>query len=115
MEEGRWRYMEENRLIELFHTAGIIHFVARITVDYLQSATVGDAIRIETGLIKGGRSSFTMGQDMYLDATGKKIIEAGVTNVFVDGNSHKVAVPNRRFIDGWSDLALIQEEEESDG
>ena len=107
LEEGRWGYMEENHLIDLFHAIGIIHVVARITVDYRRSATVGDTLRIETGLVEKGRSSFTMGQTVCLDGAGTEILAAGVTNVFVDTKNRKAVAPDCRLIAGWSDLAEL--------
>ena len=115
LEEGRWGYMEDNRLLDLFHSTGMSHVVIRIAVDYKHGATAGDTIRIETGLVKAGRSSFTMGQNIYLDATGIKILEAEVVNVFMDGNNRKAIVPDSTFVSGWSDLAEVRKKEAING
>lgn len=105
LEEGRWDYMEKNRLFDLFHETGMLHVVTRLTVDYRNSARAGEILAVETGLLRAGTSSFTMGQQVRLEGTGKTAAEAEVINVLVDAESRKKAVPDSRLIDGWKDLA----------
>jgi thioesterase-3 len=115
LEEGRWCYMEENGLLDLFHSMGLGHVVIRIAVDYKNSVRAGDTMRIETGLIKRGRSSFTMGQNIYLDTTGIQVLEAQIVNVFIDGKSGKAVVPDRGLVSKWHDLAMAGEKEDANG
>jgi thioesterase-3 len=115
LEEGRWCYLEENRLPDLFHGAGLGHVVVRIAVDYKRGVRPGETMRIETGVKKRGRTSFTMGQTIYLAATGAEVLEAEVVNVFIDGKSGQPVVPDSGFVSRWADLAAISNKEEANG
>ncbi len=115
LEEGRWSYMEENHLLDLFHATEIIHVVTRIAVDYKHSAKVGDTIRIETALTKGGKSSFIMGQHIFLDTNNAALVDAAVTNVFIDKNRQKVVIPDNNFMTSWPDLAELCDLEKTNG
>ena len=90
MEEGRWLYFEEKNLFHSFHEKGIIHAVVNININYKKSAKVGDVLIIVTDLLKTGRSSFTMFQKIFLKDTDILVVDAVVTNVFIDMNTGKV-------------------------
>ena len=102
LEEARWTYLETNNLINLFHQTGIIHVVAEIVVKYKRSAKAGDTIQIKTHLEKVENVRFTMVQSIFLNNT--LILEAWITNIFVDINHRKVVEPNNSLISGWPDL-----------
>ncbi len=102
LEEARWVYMESNNLINLFHQTGIIHVVAGVSVKYKRSAKAGDNIQIKTYLEKAEHVSFTMGQSIFLNNI--LILEAGITNVFIDMNHQNTVEPDSALISGWPDL-----------
>lgn len=102
LEEARWAHMETNDLIKLFHQTGIAHVVAEISVKYKRSARAGDTIHIKTQLEKAEHVSFAMGQSIFLDNT--LILEAWITNVFIDMIHQRVVEPNDALISGWPDL-----------
>ncbi len=103
LEEARWVYMDANGLIPLFHETGIIHVVAHLSVSYTHSARANESIEIKTRLDKVGQASFTMAQSIFTKK--KQVLEAQVTNVFIDIRTGKPAEPPRSFISGWSDLS----------
>ena len=102
LEEARWDYMETNNLINLFHQTKIIHVVAGVCVKYKKSARAYDTIKIKTYLEKAAHVSFTMGQNIFLDNT--LIVEAEITNVFIDINHQNTIKPDKALISGWPDL-----------
>jgi len=115
LEEGRWCYMEENGLPDLFHAADLGHVVTRIAVNYRRGARPGETMRIETGVKERSRSSFTMRQTVYLEPGGVKVLDAEIVNVFVETRSGRATVPKDEFVSRWSDLAAADKKEETDG
>lgn len=115
LEEGRWCYMEENGLLDLFHAAKLGHVVTRIAVNYRRGVRPGATMRIETEVKERGRSSFTMRQAIYLEPGREKVLDAEIVNVFVDTRSGRPTVPGDEFVSGWSDLAAANRREEASG
>ncbi len=103
LEEARWDYMDANGLIPLFHETGIIHVVANLSVTYKHSARAGDTIEIKTGLEETGQTSFTMAQNIY--SQKNLVLEAQITNVFIDMKTGKPSEPTEELISGWPDLS----------
>ncbi len=110
LEEARWAYMDTNHLINLFHRTEIVHVVAGLSVKYKGSARAGDTIQIKTHLEKAGHVSFTMGQRIFLDSM--LILEADITNVFIDMNHQNAVEPDTQLISGWPDLCTCLKKEE---
>ena len=104
LEEGRWSYFEEKNLFQSFHEKGIIHAVVNININYKKSAKVGDVLIIKTDLLKTGKNSFTMFQKIFLKDTDILVVDAEVTNVFIDMNTGKVTPIDTQIISLWPDL-----------
>lgn len=102
LEEARWAYMETNDLITLFHRTKIVHVVTGLSVAYRGSARAGDTIQIKTQLEKAGRVSFTMEQRILLE--NRLILDASITNVFIDRVLQTAVEPDTQLISGWPDL-----------
>ena len=115
LEEGRWCYNEENGLPDLFHAAHLGHVVIKIVVNYRRGVRPGETMRIETEVKERGRSSYTMGQAIYLEPGEVQVLDAEVVNVFVETASGRVAVPDEDFIRRWPDLAAAGKKEKTDG
>jgi thioesterase-3 len=114
LEEGRWCYMEENGLPDLFHAADPGHVVTGIAVNYRRVARLGETMRIETGVKERGRPGFTMRRTIYLEPGGVKVLEAEIVNVFVETRSGRATVPKDDFVSRWSDPAPADKREETD-
>jgi len=97
-------YFEEKNLFRIFHEKGIIHAVVNININYKKSAKVGDVLIIVTDILKAGKNSFTMFQRIFLKDTDIVIVEAEVTNVFIDMNTGKVVPVDNEIIYLWPDL-----------
>jgi len=54
--------------------------------------------------LKVGRNSFTMFQRIFLKDTDILVVDAEVTNVFIDMNTGKVAPVDNGIISCWPDL-----------
>ncbi|MDX2455493.1 thioesterase family protein [Desulfosarcina sp.] len=104
LEEARWRYLEENDLLESIHRVGAFHVVVKIAVQYRQGARIGDVLQIETQIDSRSKHSFCVGQTAYIKASGKAAVEATITNVFVDGKGHPRPIETD-VLSIWPDLA----------
>ncbi|MBW1820620.1 MAG: thioesterase family protein [Deltaproteobacteria bacterium] len=104
MKEGRLSYFEEKNLFRIFHEKGIIHAVVNININYKKSAKVGDVLIIVTDILKAGKNSFTMFQRIFLKDTDILVVDAEVTNVFIDMNTGKVVPVDNEIISLWPDL-----------
>ncbi len=105
LEEARWHYCEENNLIEGFHQKGIFHVTANININYKRSAVVGDILRIETLVENSDRKSITMRQQIFFYESNKLIVDAQVTNVFIDLKTQRVVPINNDLIQLWPGIA----------
>ena len=104
LEEARWQYLESNGLLKPLHELGSLHVVADLRVRYHRGARMGEQLHIETEITGRSNSSFTVGQTLTSAANGAVIVEADITNVFV--NAHGKALPiSQAVLDVWSDLA----------
>ena len=104
LEEARWQYLEENRLLDPIHQVEAFHVVGKIVIEYLHPVRLGDVLCIETKI--DGRSSncFWVAQRASIKASGRTAIKAVVTNVFVDVQGRPQAI-NHEMLRIWSDLS----------
>ena len=104
LEEGRWSYFEKNRLMGPFHEAGIGHVVANLNINYRRPATVGDIVRVETDIMSVGDKRVIMRQEIFKDEGHTLILDALVTDVFIDARTEKVIPVDDRIFNIWADL-----------
>lgn len=107
LEEARWHYLEENSLMDPIHADGGIHVVARIDIQYMAPAGVGDVLYVETGVVSRTEKSFTMRQIIAQDYSGQCVATADVTNVFVNEKGRSCPV-SEVILEVWPDLASAQ-------
>ncbi len=104
LEEARWRYLEEMQLLAPIHLVGAFHIVSEIRIQYRHPAKMGDILRIETTIKKKSKHRFWVEQIAFDKASEKIIIEAIITNVFI--NKHgRPRIIDQRILDIWPDLA----------
>jgi len=104
LEEARWRYLEEYQLLEPIHHVGAFHVVAKIMVQYKHPAQIGDILRFETQIDQRSTHSFQVDQKVYLKNSGEMVIEAKITNVFIDQKGQPRLIEHD-ILGIWSDLA----------
>ncbi len=104
LEEGRWTYFEENRLMDPFHEAGIGHVVANLNINYRRPAKVGDILRVETDIMTVNEKSVVMLQEIFKDEGRTVVLDANVTDVFIDARTDEVIPVYDRLLDIWPHL-----------
>lgn len=106
MEEGRWLYCYENKLMEHFMSGGIYHVVANINIDYRTSAACGDLITVATELTGVTGKSVLFTQTVFREKTILAVAE--ITNVFLrkPGN---IIIDVKDMAPFWDDIDAVQE------
>ena len=104
LEEARWQYLEGNNLLGPIHEVGAIHVVAELSIKYRKPSKTGDVLRIETQIETRLRHGFKMSQKAVIEQSGDLVLEAVVTNVFVDGKGHPRLI-DKNILEIWPDLA----------
>ena len=105
LEEARWRYLEENNLLSRIHQIEAFHVVVEIAIKYLHGARIGDTLVIETRMDGHVNHRFFVKQTARIKASGRTVIEANITNVFVDkkGRPRPISSDILRI---WPDLSI---------
>ncbi|NPA06315.1 MAG: acyl-CoA thioesterase [Chloroflexi bacterium] len=89
LEMGRVAYLRQRLAVD--HPGGYSFVVARVEIDYLRPAFLGDLIAVALKPVHVGRSSFTYGYCLYHGETGQPIAQARSVQVYWDaraGRSH---------------------------
>ena len=101
LEEARWQYVSDNKLMQPFSRKGIYHVVANINIDYLEKARPGDELIIQTQVSRTTEKSVVFGQTVQRGE--KRIVTAEVTNVFMEKSGNRI-VPVNTLREFWNDL-----------
>ena len=104
LEEARWRYLEERKLVGLLHRKSQFHVVAEIRVRYLKSASLGEVLEVETEVESRNKKGFVVRQTALSSNHGETLAVATITNVFVN----KQGIPQQideEVLRLWPDLA----------
>jgi thioesterase-3 len=104
LEEARWRYLEENQLLEPIHHVGAFHVVAKVMIQYKNPAHIGNILCFETQIDQRSTHSFQVDQKVYLKNSEKMIIKANITNVFIDQRGQPRLI-DQDILGIWPDLA----------
>jgi len=104
MEEGRWLYCYENKLMDEYVNRAIYHVVVNININYRSSATLGDLITITTELSKMTEKSVIFKQTVLRDET--ILIVADIVNVYLN-KSNNAIIPAQEMTAFWEDLRLF--------
>ncbi len=104
LEEARWRYLEENQLLDPIHHVGAFHVVAKVMVQYKHPAYIGNILCFETKIDQRSTHSFQVGQKVYLKKSEKMVVQAKVTNVFIDQKGQPRLI-DQNILGIWPDLA----------
>lgn len=101
LEEARWHYCDENKLMQEYHQRKIIHLIANINIDYKSSAHLGDLVRVESEVFRVTEKSVVYRQT--LSCHDKVLAIAEITNVYLFAEDRKT-VPVESMKGFWSDL-----------
>jgi thioesterase III len=106
-EEARWRYLEENKLLEPIHHIGAFHVVAKVMIQYKHPAQIGETLRFETQINQRSDHSFQVDQKAYLNKSAKMVVQAQITNVFINQKG-KPRLIDENILRIWPDLAKAE-------
>ncbi|GAM08518.1 acyl-CoA thioester hydrolase YbgC [Geobacter sp. OR-1] len=80
LERGRTEFLRDRGVsVRELADAGCIFPVVRIEIDYRAPAVLDDLLRVETEVVRAGKSSFTLRQRIVKIADSKVLVEASVT------------------------------------
>ena len=105
LEEARWLYCHENRLMAPFHQKGIYHVVVNISINYKGSARPGDLITIETEVSGVTEKSVIIRQ--FVSGSDQTLVVADITNVFMKKADNRV-VTVKELGAFWHDLQIAE-------
>ncbi len=106
LEEARWKYFEDHNLIEnLFHRKSVFLAVVNVSIDYLNSAVTGDILHVETDVKYSGKQKVILSQRIFNNKSNKLIINAEITNVFLNSNSKKSIAISHEMKLIWPELS----------
>ncbi len=108
LEEARWQYLEKNELLSHIHEVGAFHVVAELFIKYRKPSIVGDVLQVETQIDSRLNHGFKMSQKAVIEQSGGLVLDAIVTNVFVDGKGQPRLIDDDilRF---WPDLEVAND------
>ena len=83
-ERGRCEFLRERGLsVRELADRGAIFPVVRMEIDFRAPAVLDDLLRVETGVLEVGKTSFTLGQRVVRVEDGKTLVDGRVTLVCV--------------------------------
>ena len=95
-ERGRTEFFRDRGLsVQNLHHEGSIFPVVRMEIDFRAPARLDDLVRVETELIRAGKTSFVMAQRLLRAFDGKLLVEAQVTLVCVNMEMKPKRLPAR--------------------
>ena len=104
LEEARWRYLEEHKLLGVLHQYRLVHIVAEINIRYRKAARLGDVFRIDTEIESRLGKSFVVWQNVFDSKSAELVCDAAITNVFVDEHGKAQSI-DATVLRHWPDLA----------
>jgi len=104
LEEARWRYLEQHKLLGMLHQHRLFHVVAEINIRYRRGARLGDVLRIETEIESRRGKTFVVRQTVFDAKSHKRVADAAITNVFVDEHGTVQSI-DETVLNLWPDLA----------
>lgn len=107
LESARWDYAKQKGLDGYFHPNRNIHVVVRVAINYRRSAGINDLLRMETFVSGRGLRSYAMDQRVYLWDTEDLIVDAEITNVFIDSKTGKAIPIKEELLDLWPELKAV--------
>ncbi|RPI95893.1 MAG: acyl-CoA thioesterase [Spirochaetales bacterium] len=90
LEEGRYVFLDKHAgQIQIWKERGLTLFVVNININYRKPSFLGDILEIRSGIIKVGKKSGVIHQDMFRRGTTDLIVDADVTFVVFDTHRGK--------------------------
>jgi len=102
LEEARWGWFEQRADLGALLNAGHSMVIVRMEIDYRYPAGIGEQLAIASRLGAVSARSAVIHQEIRLLASGRPVVEADITVVYVDkstGRAAPIEGPLRDFLD----------------
>lgn len=84
LEEARWNYYEELYNLNSEIMDGKAFLIVNININYRYPAVLGDVLLINVAVKNVGNKSIVLHQEIFLEGSGKVVVDADVTFVITD-------------------------------
>ncbi|GAA3941662.1 thioesterase family protein [Litoribacillus peritrichatus] len=84
LEEARWRFFEEQDVIEAITGEALAMVVVNININYRRAALIHEELEIATEVTRVGNKSFVIHQEIAVAETGEMIADTDGTYVLFD-------------------------------
>jgi YbgC/YbaW family acyl-CoA thioester hydrolase len=92
-EHARWAMLEPEMTVHDWFKAGVWPVVRHMDVSYRAQAVPGDDLRVRSGLLGTGNTSFSLRQEVRRQVDARLVAEATITFVCIDRGGQPVTVP----------------------
>ncbi len=105
LEHARWALIEPHSSARDFLGGGVWSVVRHVDISYHAQSMPGDDLVIRSGLVKVGRTSFVIRQDVRKSGHAGPVADATITFVCVGRDGGAVPVPEtwRTLFPAWDD------------
>jgi len=95
LEYARVTIMERLGLpFDEFIRRGTYVVIAEAHLKYLRPARLGDNLSVTLEGLKAGRTGMSFRQDIFIEGTGHRVLEAELRAVFIDGKGRPIPIPD---------------------
>jgi len=84
MEEARWRLFENYNAVEFFTEHDLALTLVNSNVNYRRPCRLGDALEVQTKVMRIGSSSCQVQQSIFMDRANERVANAEHTFVLMD-------------------------------
>ena len=92
LEEARWRFFEEQTIIDDITGEELAMVVVNININYRRAALIHEELEVSTEITRVGNKSFVIHQEIALADTGELIADTDGTFVLFDNRTGKTVV-----------------------
>ena len=92
LEEARWEFLEDNIDLMEWRDKGRVFMIVNISINYRLAASIGDVLKIRTGITGFGHKSARLHQQICRKGSEEVIADADITFVIADMEKGKAVV-----------------------
>ncbi len=107
MERARWALLDPQPNGDDLMRQSVFGLVRHVDIGYRTKALPGDDLAIRAGILRVGKTSYTIRQEAAKLSTGELVAEANVVIVAVNGEGEPVPVPGewKTSLPPWPQIA----------
>lgn len=99
LERARWALLEPEVDVQNWNQQPVFSVVRHVQIDYFAQSLPGEDLRIRSGLVEVGNTSYVVRQDVRKVGSDLKVAEAMIVFVAIGRDGKAVKVP-----EGWRDM-----------